>query len=124
MFVEISSYEILELRNQILELTNEVTTLRKEMKEQIRQPSSTELDDYNRTVVNEFDKNYKAYELQEASLIEKYNGQWVAFCNGEQVAIGSDRKQVVQLALQAEPEARPYIRKIGERISSASPLRR
>lgn len=79
---------------------------------------------YARVVINEFEQNVEAYEREEALLKEKYNRQFVAFCHGELVAVGPDRKQVIQEAMQVDPTARPYIRQVGVEISSRPAGRR
>jgi len=105
--------EISYLREQVGRLVEEVAALRKEI---VKLRSELQLDDYARTIIDEFEQNREAYEQEETSLLEKYNGQFIAFCHGKLVAVGPDRKQVIQEAMQAEPTARPYIRQVGVEV--------
>ncbi|HIE27706.1 TPA: HEAT repeat domain-containing protein [Candidatus Poribacteria bacterium] len=110
---DVSPPEASYLHEQVDRLVEEVAELRKEIAKVRSEP---QLDDYTRAVIDEFEQNRDAYEQEEASLLEKYNGQFVAFCHGKLVAVGPDRKQVIQEAMQAEPTARPYIRQVGVEI--------
>jgi hypothetical protein len=113
------SKEIVDLWNHLREfIRSEIAATRAESRNQ-----TSAWDDYSRAVVNEIDQNHRAYEQEEASLIERHSGDWVVFCRGEQVAIGPERKIVIQKAMLACPDARLYIRKIGEKLSSISPIR-
>lgn len=80
--------------------------------------SNLQTNDYSDTILNEFEKNRKAYEKKEKSLLEKYRGKYVALCNGKLVAVGPNRKQVIEEAIEKEPTSRPYIRKVGQKIPS------
>ena len=106
---------------QVGKLVGEVAELRKEIAKVRSEP---QLDDYARAVIDEFEQNSKAYEQEEAFLLRKYNGQFVALCHGKLVAAGPDRRQVIQEAMQAEPTARPYIRQVGVEIPSRPAGRR
>ncbi len=95
----------------------EIKELRKEVREAIAQDELPS-DDYTRQVYEEAQRNREAYERQQPGLLEKYPGQFVAFCEGELVAVGPDRKQVTLEAMQAKPMSRPYVHRVGEDISS------
>jgi len=119
--LEVSLPETSYLREQIGRLVEEVAELRKEIAKLRPEPQP---DDYARAVIDEFEQNRKAYEQEEPQLLEKYRGQFAAFCNGKLVAIGPDKKQVIQEAMQAEPTARPYIHQVGVEIPSRPAGRR
>jgi len=110
---EIELNEHMELRHQISRLMEEVAILRKELTEAIAR-LEPQPDDYARQVLEEMEWNHEAYERQEPELLKQYKGQFVAFCDGELVAIGPDREEVTLKAMQARPLARPYIRQVGE----------
>lgn len=81
-------------------------------------------DDYARAILEEFERDRKAYEREETKLLEKHRGQFVAFCGGKLVAVASDRKQVIEKAIEAKPTTRPYIRQVGQEIPSRPSGRR
>jgi ElaB/YqjD/DUF883 family membrane-anchored ribosome-binding protein len=108
-----------ELGEQIGELRKElregIKRLVKEFKEAIAQ-IKPQPDEYARQVLEETIRNEEAYKREEPELLRKFPGQFAAFCNGELVAVGSDRREVTLKAMQARPGVGPYIRKIGEEI--------
>lgn len=117
----VSPPETSYLHEQVGRLFEGVVELRKEIAK-LRIESKP--DDYARIIFGEFEQNREAYEQEEASLLEKYNRQFVAFCHGKLVSAGLDRKQVIQEAMQAEPTERPYIRQVGVEIPSRPAGRR
>jgi hypothetical protein len=81
-------------------------------------------DEYTRQVYEEAQRNREAYERQEPELLEEYVGQFVAFCDGELVTVGPNKREVTLKAMQARPMSRPYVRRVGEDIPSRLPGRR
>ena len=77
-----------------------------------------------RRILDEFEQDQQGYEREEASLLEEYEDQFVAFCHGRLVAAGPDRKQVIQKAMEADLTARPYIRQVGRELPSKPSGRR
>ena len=112
-----------ELREQINKLMEEIKGLRKELREAITR-LAPQPDEYARQVLEEGRRNLEAYEREEPELIKKYSGQFAVFCDGELVAVGPDRREVLRKAIQARPEARPYVRQVGEKIPTIPAGRR
>lgn len=117
----VSPPEASYLHEQVGRLFEEVAELRKNIAK-LRIESKP--DDYAHIIFDEFEQNREAYKQEEVSLLEKYNGQFVAFCHGKLVSAGPDRKQVIQEAMRADPTARPYIRQVGVEIPSRPAGRR
>lgn len=108
-----------DLQEQIARLTDEVALLRQVLREALPRLARP-VPDHTRQVLDEFERNHRAYEREEPQLLAEHRGEFAAVCDGEIVAVGPDEAQVLQEALRLKPAARPYIRKIGEQL----PVRR
>ena len=108
--------ELSEIRKHMGTLSNEVLKLSKEVAK-IHHESAPWIEEVRR-LFEEFEKNRKAYERLEASLLKKYHGKFVAFCKGKLASVGVERIRVIQEAMRAYPSARPYIRQVGQKIQS------
>ena len=112
-----------DLQHLMNRLAEEMTVLRKELAEALTcLPSQP--DEYARHVVEEMRRNQEAYERVEPELLKKHAGQFAVFCDGELIAVGPDRKEVTLKAIQEKPTARPYIRRVGEKIPAIPAGRR
>ncbi len=111
-----------DLQREMSKLAEEMAALRKELAEAVAR-LEPQPDEYARQVLEEGRRNLEAYEREEPELLERYSGQFAVFCDGELVAVGPDRREVIQKAMQARPKARPYVRQVGVAIPSRPPGR-
>lgn len=71
-----------------------------------------------RVKIEDFEENHEAYEREENVLKRSHKGKFAVFCDGELVAIGTNRNSVLKEAMQKRPDSMPYMRQVGEKLVS------
>jgi cell division septum initiation protein DivIVA len=96
-----------ELLQQMARLTDEIAQLRQVLQEALPR-LALPAPDYTRQVMEEFERDHRAYEQKEAQLLAEHRGEFAAICDGELVAVGPDETRVMQEALRLKPGSRVY----------------